>query len=92
MGSDITRAGGGVNARRVIARRGRGGGNARRTRGSGEVELVRLGRRTGGDEGRQLGGKTEVGEDLGDDGRVFDGGEEAEATAAAGTRQNVDGA
>jgi hypothetical protein len=32
-----------------------------------------------------------VGEDLGDDGWVLDGGEEAEATAAAGTREDVNG-
>ncbi len=60
-------------------------------RASGEVELVGLRRWTRGGQGGPLGGKTEVGEDLGDDGRVFDGGEEAEATAAAGTREDVDG-
>jgi hypothetical protein len=50
-----------------------------------------LGRRTGGDEGRQFGGKTEVGEDLGNDRGIFDGREESEAAAASGARQHVVG-
>ena len=60
-------------------------------RASGEVEPVWLRRRTRGREGGPLGGKTEVGEDLGDGGRVFDGREEPQATAAAGTGEDVDG-
>jgi hypothetical protein len=32
-----------------------------------------------------------MGEDLGHDRPIFDGGEEAEAPAAAGTREDVDG-
>ena len=83
-----------VNARRVIARRARGGcggGHARTARASGEGEPVLLGRRTGGDEGRQLGWKTEMGEDLGDDRGIFDGRDEAQAAAAAGTGEDVDG-
>ena len=60
-------------------------------RASGEVEPVGLGRWTRGDEGGSLGGQPEMGEDLGDDGRIFDGREEAEATAATGAREDVDG-
>ena len=56
-----------------------------------EVETVELRWRTRGHEGRPCGRQPEVGEDLGDDRRVLDGGEEAQAPAAAGARQDIDG-
>jgi hypothetical protein len=68
-----------------------GGEAARARRASGEVEPVRVRRWTRGGQGRPRGRETEVGEDLGDDGWILDGGEEAEATAAAGTREDVNG-
>jgi hypothetical protein len=59
-------------------------------RASGEVEPVGLRWRTRGGQGGPRGGQPEVGEDLGDDWRVFDGREKAEATAAASAREDVD--
>ena len=79
--------------RQDAARLARGGAeNERpRERASGEVEAVWR-RWTRGGQGGSLGGQPEVGENLGHDGRVFDGGEEAQATAAASIREDVDGA
>ena len=74
-----------------LARRGRGGEDSDTPRVSGDGEFVGLRRGTRGHEGGSLGGQPQMGEDLGHDRPIFDGGEEAEAPATAGTREDVDG-